>query len=320
LGMRKQITLILLTALVLPLVVVAQPKGTKTFKWVDENGKVHYGDSVPPEYAKIDRDVLNSQGVKVGSEEGEITPEERAAMAKKKAEEDARLAAKAEVARRDRMLLQTYLSVADIEDLRDRRLELLESQIKVTELYLANLRKRLTQLKDEASNYKPYTERENAPPVPETLASDISRTTSSIDNYERSTATSRVSASSRAASSAAARVAEAAAAAIACGEIFHDCELGLQDGDDHELRNALARLDPEVFRAAVPARDHELALIVGVDEANEVAEHDAVLVAEARARNDDRGKRRVGDVDREPGVDQLAGARCEVDGGIEAGP
>ena len=51
--------------------------------------------------------------------------------------------AKAEVARRDRMLLETYLTVADIEDLRDRRLELLESQIKVTELYLGNLRKQL---------------------------------------------------------------------------------------------------------------------------------------------------------------------------------
>jgi Domain of unknown function (DUF4124) len=183
--MRKQIAVILLTALALPLVVVAQTKGTKTFRWVDDKGKVHYGDSVPPEYAKIDRDVLNSQGVKIGTEEGEITPEERAAAAKKKAEEDARLAAKAEVARRDRMLLETYLSVADIEDLRDRRLELLESQIKVTELYLANLRKRLAQLQDEASNYKPYATRENAPPVPDTLASDMSRTADSINNYEQ---------------------------------------------------------------------------------------------------------------------------------------
>jgi len=32
------------------------------------------------------------------------------------------------------MLIQTYIAVADIEDLRNRRLELLESQIKVTEL------------------------------------------------------------------------------------------------------------------------------------------------------------------------------------------
>ena len=189
--MRKQLALILLTALALPLATYAQTKGPKTYKWVDKDGKIHYGDSVPPEYANLDRDVLNSHGVTVGSEEGEITAEERAAIAKKEAEEEARRAAKVEVARRDRMLLETYLSVADIEDLRDRRLELLESQIKVTELYLANLRKRLTALQDEASNYKPYTAREDAPPVPDTLAADISRTASSINNYEQMLARTR---------------------------------------------------------------------------------------------------------------------------------
>ncbi len=176
----------MLAALVLPLATHAQGKtAAKIYRWVDEKGIVHYGDSVPPEYAKLDRDVLNGQGVAVGFEEGEITEQERAAAAKKEAEAEARRQAKAEVARRDRMLLETYFSVADIEDLRDRRIELLESQIKVTELYLANLRKRLTTLQDEASNYKPYTAREDAPPIPQTLASDISKTAASINNYEQ---------------------------------------------------------------------------------------------------------------------------------------
>jgi hypothetical protein len=83
------------------------------------------------------------------------------------------------------MLLETYISVADIEDLRDRRLELLSSQIKVTELYLANLRKRLTALEDEASVYKPYSQKENAPPVPEELALDMQRAVASISLYEQ---------------------------------------------------------------------------------------------------------------------------------------
>ena len=184
LGMRKRIAIVLLTALALPVLSHAQGKSTtKMYRWVDDKGNVHYGDSVPPEYAKLDRSVLNSQGVTIGAEEGEVTAEERAAIEKKKAEEEARRAAKAEVARRDRMLLETYLSVKDIEDLRDRRLELLESQIKVTELYLSNLRKRLTALQDEASSYKPYTPREDA--EPEALATDISRTAASINNYEQ---------------------------------------------------------------------------------------------------------------------------------------
>ena len=146
---------------------------------------MHYGDSVPPEYAKADRNVLNNQGVHVGFEQGELTPEQRAEKARLAAEAEQAKHQREEIARRDKMLLETYISVADIEDLRNRRLELLEGQIKVTELYLANLRKRLLTLQDEASNYKPYTARENAPQIPENLATDISRTVGSINLYEQ---------------------------------------------------------------------------------------------------------------------------------------
>jgi hypothetical protein len=152
---------------------------------------VHYGDRIPPQYANRDRNVLNNQGVRVGFEEGEVTPEERAAIAARETEAEAQAAARAEVARRDRVLLDTYLSVSDIEDLRNRRLELLESQIKVTELYLTNLRKRLVTLQDEASNYKPYSAREGAPQVPANLALDISRTAASINLYEETLARTR---------------------------------------------------------------------------------------------------------------------------------
>ena len=43
---------------------------------------------------------------------------------------------------RDRMLIETYLSVADIERLRDQRLELLAAQYRVTEQNINNLRER----------------------------------------------------------------------------------------------------------------------------------------------------------------------------------
>lgn len=157
----------------------------KLYRWVDNKGEVHYGDRVPPEYADRDRSVLNKEGVRVGFEQGEVTEQERAEIAHRDAEAEALRSSKAEVARRDRMLLQTYLSVADIVDLRNRRVELLESQIKVTELYLTNLRKRLVVLQDEASNYKPYTIKANAPQIPENLALDLSRTAASINLYEQ---------------------------------------------------------------------------------------------------------------------------------------
>ena len=58
-------------------------------------------------------------------------------------------------------------------------------------MYLANLRKRLVSLQAEASNYKPYTARENAPQIPANLALDISRTTASINLYEQTLSRTR---------------------------------------------------------------------------------------------------------------------------------
>ena len=78
-------------------------KEKKLYRWVDKNGQVHYGDSVPAEYAEQDREVLNRQGVSVGREEGTITPEEAAAKAA--ADKAARDEQKRKL--RDRVLLQT---------------------------------------------------------------------------------------------------------------------------------------------------------------------------------------------------------------------
>lgn len=151
-------------------------------RWVDDNGVVHYGEFVPPEYADRDRFVLNSQGIAIDFEEGEITPEERAELDRLAAEEESRRLESERIARRDRMLLDTYLSVEDIEDLRDRRLELMESQIKVTEQYLSNLRKRLGDLQREAERIADSAAAGAG--LPPELALDMSRTTASISLYE----------------------------------------------------------------------------------------------------------------------------------------
>jgi hypothetical protein len=184
---------LVLAALALPALGWAQRDApVRVYRWVDANGNVHYGDRVPPEHASRDRNILNEQGVLVGFQEGEVTPEERAEKERRAAAEELERQRRAEIARRDRMLLETYLTVQDIEDLRDRRLELLESQIKVTELYLTNLRKRLATLQQEASAYKPYSSRADAPEIPENLQLDISRTLASINLYEETLARTRL--------------------------------------------------------------------------------------------------------------------------------
>ena len=176
---KSQLTTALIVATGLCLLAAAG-SAQQIRKWVDKDGVVHYGDRVPPEYADRDRQILNEQAVTVGFEEGEITEEERAEFARIAAEEERRRLAAADIARRDRMLLDTYLTVTDIEELRDRRIELLESQIKVTEQYLNNLRKHLRTLEREAERYG-----ENAGAgLPPELALEISRTIASITLYE----------------------------------------------------------------------------------------------------------------------------------------
>ena len=85
------------------------------YRWVDEHGVVHYGDTVPPKYARDRRQILNSQGVEIGHVDAEKTPGQIAAEAKA---EERRVAQK----QHDYFLLGTYTSVKDIESLRDERL------------------------------------------------------------------------------------------------------------------------------------------------------------------------------------------------------
>ncbi len=160
----------------------------KTYRWVDKDGVVHFGDRLPAEYAASDRQVLNEYGVPVANQDIALTDEEIAAKkaAAKRAEEERKQAMLA--ARRDQVLLDTYLSVDEIEALRDRRLELIDTQIKVTENYLAGLREILSKLQQEASAFKPYSPDPQAPPIDERLARELANTMDSIMLYEKNLA------------------------------------------------------------------------------------------------------------------------------------
>ncbi|MEX1994342.1 MAG: DUF4124 domain-containing protein [Steroidobacteraceae bacterium] len=154
---------------------------TKLYRWVDKDGQVHYGDSVPPEYAEQDRDILNRQGVPVGREEGTITPEEAAAIAA--AEKAARDEKKRKL--RDRVLLQTYQNVQELEVLRDTRLELVDAQLTIQEQSLANLRAQRTQVLRQASRFAPLSKEADAPQMPDGLTDDLERSASDIETQEK---------------------------------------------------------------------------------------------------------------------------------------
>ncbi len=97
---------IFLPALLIASTAVAE----RMFKWTDNEGQVHYGSRVPPEYAKVERKVINEQGRTVKVYEAAKTPEEKAA-AKKAADLASRKKALAKKqATHDHSLLATYAS------------------------------------------------------------------------------------------------------------------------------------------------------------------------------------------------------------------
>ena len=70
--------------------------------------------------------------------------------------------------------------------------------------------------------------------------------------------------------------------------------------------------------ASVPGADHQLALVIAVNQAHQVAQHNAVFVAQTRARQDHGGEVRVFEVDRYAGWHQLPGIGQQVQGRVQA--
>ncbi|HXN80078.1 MAG TPA: DUF4124 domain-containing protein [Steroidobacteraceae bacterium] len=139
------------------------------YRWVDEQGVVHYGDHIPPQYTSQDRAVLNAQGVEVGHLDAQKSAEQQAADA------HARAAAMKQK-QHDAFLITTYTSVKDIEALRDVRLDQLKGQRAASEQYVESLRTRLASLQTRAFLFQPYSTRADARGMPDDLAENLVRT------------------------------------------------------------------------------------------------------------------------------------------------
>ena len=160
---------------------IASAQTPKLYRWVDEHGVVHYGDSIPARYAEIERQVVNEHGITVDVMHAKKTDEELAEEARL---EELRVEAELQ-RRRDQALLATYLSIDEIEMHRDRRVELFQAQARVTELYLRNLQRRMDSLREEASKFRPYSEDPEAPLIDPDLADDIRQTKDTIVRHEQ---------------------------------------------------------------------------------------------------------------------------------------
>lgn len=149
------------------------------------SGHSFFGQNIPPECMGADVEVIDETGRVVRMIPGTKSLEQ---MAAQKAAEDAKAAA----AQRDKTLLTTYLSVADIERLRDQRIDLLEQQNVVTRQYITNLRAREARLMQSVQRFRPYSSKPNAPVLPGQIANEIVNTVKGLQVYEEELAKNTV--------------------------------------------------------------------------------------------------------------------------------
>jgi len=155
------------------------PAAAKMYKWVDDQGVTHYGETIPPEYAGKDRTELNKTGRAVKKDEV-LSPEERQA----KAETDAKKRADAEAAleskRRDKALINTYSSSAEIDLARSRNLQQVDARVNGVGAQVKIVNDSLLGLQKEAAGYQQAGKK-----LPKSLQEDLDETQARLSKLQQ---------------------------------------------------------------------------------------------------------------------------------------
>lgn len=124
----------------------------KLYRWVDENGKVHYSDTVPPQAMQREHSRLNERGIEVERESAVQTEEERARAeeVERLRKEQQRLAAEQKA--KDAALLRTFRSEDDIVLTRDGKLAAVDAQIQLSQSNIKRLKRQLADMQQNAAN------------------------------------------------------------------------------------------------------------------------------------------------------------------------
>jgi len=167
-------------------ITFSMPATAKLYKWVDDKGTTHYGETIPPEYANKDRAELNKSGRLIKKIEVP-TPAERQAQeqadAKKRADEKAAVEKK----RRDMTLTSTYSNVKEIDLARNRNLQQVNARINNNNSQLKLANDNLLGLQKESEGYTRANKQ-----IPASLQEDLQESQARVDklrqNLEKSLA------------------------------------------------------------------------------------------------------------------------------------
>jgi len=155
------------------------------YKWVDENGEVRYSDRVPVNQVKRELKILNAQGIVINTKAAAKTAEEikagKEAERESQAKRDIIRQNKETQGRLDRVLFLTFSSEKEMSRVKNNRIEVLDSVIRLIYKSLATTEERLLRFENLAE--KQYTSKGEE--IPGGLAQNIEESTRKINNRER---------------------------------------------------------------------------------------------------------------------------------------
>ncbi len=159
---------------------LAQPALARLYRWVDEEGKVHYSDRLPPAAVKNPHAQLDDRGLVIEKQGRAKTPEEIAREEELKRLREEQKRQLEEQKARDKVLLNTFRSEDDIILARDGKLATYDAQIRIAYTNIERLKAWLETQKKKAA----ALERKGRK-VPQKLLREIENTRIQIKaNYE----------------------------------------------------------------------------------------------------------------------------------------
>jgi hypothetical protein len=140
-----------LIALLLSTLLLSTAQAGKLYKWVDDEGQVHYSDKLPPTDAPRAHSHLDERGITIGSVGAAKTDEEiqQEAEMERLRRERQQLIDKQRAD--DRVLLRTFRSEDDIIMTRDGQLQAVDTNIKVTRGNIKRLKLKLEEMQHQAA-------------------------------------------------------------------------------------------------------------------------------------------------------------------------
>jgi hypothetical protein len=153
----------------------AHPTGPRLYRWVDDQGEVHYTDSLPPGQVERGHAEMSGEGVVVETQGPAKTREEVQQEEELKRAREAADRARKQQEAADQALVRTYRSLDDMIMTRDGKLASIDVMVKLTRSNIRRQQDSLRGLRGDAANLE-----RSGKPIPKPLSVSIAKAEQSI--------------------------------------------------------------------------------------------------------------------------------------------